>query len=172
MYWGDGEGLPVLHNYSVIWNFEIYGRDTMDYFLLLSKTCIKYHESCIMLFTEIWLIPDICDILVEIEGFTHINADRMRSQGEVCVRQWQVVQVVLIREYALCEKCLEMTLSVICRSKNKIELSLTVHETFCQEAVELCVSTCSHTDLRSVEILWYYIMFPLMVMHPELLPEW
>ncbi len=43
-------------------------RNKMDTLRTLTRGCFEYRESCIMLFTETWLHPEIPDGLVEIEG--------------------------------------------------------------------------------------------------------
>lgn len=57
-------------------------QNNTDELRLLSKACFEYGESCIMLFTETWLRPDVPDPLVEVEGFTHIRGDRTDSSGK------------------------------------------------------------------------------------------
>lgn len=73
----------------------------MDELRLLSKACFEYRESCLMLFTETWLRPEIPDLMVEIEGFTHVHADRTeasgkrRGAGSVCMSMISGVDSVL-----------------------------------------------------------------------------
>ncbi len=57
-------------------------RNKMDELRTLTRGCFEYRESCIMLFTETWLHPEIPDGLVEIEGFSHIRSDRTVLSGK------------------------------------------------------------------------------------------
>lgn len=54
----------------------------MDELRTLTRGCFEYRESCIMLFTETWLHPEIPDGLIEIEGFSHIRSDRTVMSGK------------------------------------------------------------------------------------------
>lgn len=57
-------------------------RNKMDKLRLLTRGCFEYRESCIMLFTETWLHPEIPDCCVGIEGFSHIRSDRSELSGK------------------------------------------------------------------------------------------
>lgn len=55
----------------------------MDGRRLLWKAWFEYGESSAMLFTEMWLRPEIPSPTVEIKGFTYICADR--TEGPACM---------------------------------------------------------------------------------------
>lgn len=65
-------------------------RNKIEELRTLSRICYEYRESCLMAFTETWLHPDVPNSLVELEGFSLVQADRDVTSGKtrgggVCV---------------------------------------------------------------------------------------
>lgn len=57
----------------------------MDKFQPLSKACYKYHNSCIMLFKETWLMAEIPDPMVEIAQTELKCQGKAEGTGSACM---------------------------------------------------------------------------------------
>ncbi len=54
----------------------------MDELRTNTRACYKYRESSILVVTETWLNADIPDSLIELEGFSAVQADHKENSGK------------------------------------------------------------------------------------------
>lgn len=83
--WGNKRPLPsmILSNMRSL-------RNKIEELRTNSRICYEYRDSCLMVFTETWLHPDVPNSFVELEGFSLVRADRDETSGKtrscgVCV---------------------------------------------------------------------------------------